>query len=340
MFFDMDMTIPAMSLQVVTPTLSMRVNATSPFLSALDSLFFCVMGLLAIRFWIQTRRRTAVLRQRGLDFDMSRCREILLLFLSASNLCRGFCVVVCTKYARHWAKLSKTLVESLNVNKHRKMGHCIDYLASSLPTMLWESMLTVLIFVLVEAYFLSQLKNNRIRFLRTTITFLNVVGYLLYAAVAFLTFRLASFKEFGHYIFFFLGCIHISTGWSLIYYGVRLLYQIRPGSQASDYHKHLAALVSRLTWVLICVPFTECWRGIANFRYAFNLVSEEDRTSAAQLGFMKFLTEWVPCMVVVYAFRPHDKTQPVEKPKQGFVDPLLSPGQMMLAPRTTDHLTL
>merc|ERR1719357_978800 len=98
---------------------------------------------------------------------------------------------------------------------------------SSLPTLLWSSMLSVLLLFIIEVYHKSQLR--RAPLLRPTFAFINAIFYLLYGTIAALTLHLSgpTYKDFRRCVYFVLACFHVFITVGLLRYGLGLSWRLR-----------------------------------------------------------------------------------------------------------------
>jgi len=333
--------------ELSTRTMSVEEVRRSYLLTAVDIVGLFVTGIVATRYWLDTRSRLRYVRMRQrMDASPVACRALFLKLLGAANMSRALCLIATVSVHRHTWMLNRTVFRHHHeAKKHHFFAnwhHCIDFLFSSLPTMIWISTLSVLLLFVVEIYYRTMVR--RIDNLWMTVVFINAAAYLLYVAVAFLTLKLATYKEFRLYIYFLLCCLHVSVAVALLNYGLRLalLLKRRPASafaalsaerskqklkqtQAHNVGPSLS-LIRRIALIASLLPVTEMIRAFNDFSYStgmlpFNL--SPDVSSVFYLAVVKLFTEWVPSMVLLYAFRPESRQE--DRPSSSaLIDPLLS----------------
>eukprot|EP00449_Zooxanthella_nutricula_P059355 CAMPEP_0198562990 /NCGR_PEP_ID=MMETSP1462-20131121/98030_1 /TAXON_ID=1333877 /ORGANISM="Brandtodinium nutriculum, Strain RCC3387" /LENGTH=198 /DNA_ID=CAMNT_0044293929 /DNA_START=18 /DNA_END=611 /DNA_ORIENTATION=+ len=197
--------------------MSLEEVRRSSLLAGLDVLLFFSSSLLATRFWLETRSRMREFRRLHLDRDSLTVRCLFLQLLSAANALRAFGIVLDANlrliFERH--------------KHHLAWRRWLDYLSSSLPTLLWSSMLSVLLLYIIEIYHKSQLQ--RAPLLRPTFAFLNGIFYLLYSTFAGLTLHLSgpTYKDFRRMVYFLLAGAHAGIALGILRYGLGLAWRLR-----------------------------------------------------------------------------------------------------------------
>jgi len=258
---------------------------------------FFVTSIVAMYFWLETRARAHKLHLIRQDADSLVLRGLFLQLLSVSNMMRAIGLVLDSQLHNLFTK--------------KTPGHVVhawhdwfDYLLSSLPTLVWCSMLSILLLYMVEIYHRSHLRH--VPLLRPTFFFANVLAYLLYGTIAGLTLQLSAptYAVFRRFAYYLLGTVQVTLSVGLASYGPVLAWQLRrrrrsmlpPTASSSQ-------LIVRITLLAIIIPVTEICRTYNDFEYsAGNSISY--LRCVKLIATAKLLLQWLPSVAILFAFRP------------------------------------
>ncbi|CAE8642769.1 unnamed protein product [Polarella glacialis] len=310
-------------------TMSIAELHRSRLLAVVDVILFFTTAVIATRYWLETHSRIGALRRRFVSVDSLVVRRLFLQLLSLANVLRAFGLVLDAEFRSIYSRRGdhKLLIA---------VNRWFDYFISSFPTMVWSSMLSVLLLYVVEIYYRSQLRQ-RPKLLRPTIAAFNAAAYLIYGAIAVQTLRVAGYSEFRLSVYCLLGCTHVLLVLGLARYGFGLLWQLRQrtqkcatggGSSSSE------VVLWRLSIVFGLLPVTELARTINDFEYSLGGLPFNLGTGVSALLFLaaaKLMLEWVPSVAILYAFRPDQRSLQLTASSQSdsFVDPLLPPDALL-----------
>jgi len=303
-------------------TMSIREIQSSGMLLAADVLLFFVTSIVAMYFWLETRARAHKLQRIRQDADSLLLRGLFLQLLSVSNMMRAVGLVLDSQLHKLLAKKPRHEVKAWH--------KWFDYLLSSLPTLVWCSMLSILLLYMVEIYYLSKWRHMPL--LRPTFLFVNAVAYLLYGTIAGLTLQLSAptyivFRRFAYYL---LGIFQAALSAGLVSYGLILAWQLRRRRRSTSLPTASSPqLVVRITTLAIIIPVTEICRTLNDFEYSVGNDISYLRW-LAQIAAAKLLLQWLPSVAILFAFRPSAcAPESVETPFG--MDPFLSPSSEGLA---------
>jgi len=209
----------------------------------------------------------------------------------------------------------------------------LDYLMSSLPTLVWCSMLSILLLYFIEMYYRSQLRQPPR--LRPVFVALNIVFYAIYACAAVLTWKPsgAASSDLRRAVYFALACAHFLLSVGLLRYGLGLVCRLKQHarSSASALPDAPADPAHRVITLATLLPATELIRTCNDLEYSlgglpFNLHS--GFSSVLFLAGAKLVLEWVPSAAIFCILRPGRQPPSMAiSPccEAQWVDPLLPP---------------
>lgn len=318
----------------VASTMSLEVLRRSRLLAGIDILLFFASAVVATWFWIETGGRINDLRRLGVSADALVCRRLCLQLLSVANVLRALGMLLDAQFRTifSWRQPHRLLVD---------LHRWFDYLISSFPTLVWSSMLSVLLLYFVEAYLVTQLRQNPL--LRPTFVFLNAIAYLLYVTIAVMTLRPAGpstyhYAVFRHFVYFLLGTIHIMLAMGLARYGFGLAAQLwwrRKVSPSPTLQTSAGSLIWRIAMLSTLLPLTELARTFNDLEYSLGMMPYNLQSGLGSVLFLataKLALEWVPSAAILYTFRPGQSisldTMCSPANSACWLDPLLTPGEI------------
>ncbi|CAK9064936.1 Uncharacterized protein SCF082_LOCUS33351 [Durusdinium trenchii] len=194
-----------------------------------------------------------------------------------------------------------------------------DYIISSFPTLVWCSMLSVLLLHILELHLAWRRSSSR-ACLRPWFFLGNLLAYVLYAACVAVTLP-RRYAAFRHGAYFLLGCTHVLLVSGLLYFGYAVKKKVHQ-LEGSD-------LLSRRMWLLALVPLTELVRTVNDFEYSlgflpFNL--DSGLSSFLFLALAKLFLEWLPSACILIVFQPSQRRHASPGARaEDLVNPLLPP---------------
>lgn len=292
-------------------TMSLEELHRSRVLVCIDVLLFFGSALVALKFWIDTQLRIRDLRRASHDPNSLASRRLFLQLLATANALRALGLILDAKFHSIFGQ-DKDGTQWQHVALHR----CFDYVISSFPTLVWCSMLSVLLLHLIEMHLTSRRLPAIWTCWRPFIALGNLLAYALYATCAAATFP-RRFAEFRHSVYFLLGCTHVLLLSGLIYFAYRVRRQIR--------ELHGIESVRRRIWLLGIVPVTELVRTVNDFEYSLGFLPFNLNSGFSSLVFLalaKLFLEWLPSVCILLVFRPL-RTSHSSDLRDDLIDPLM-----------------
>lgn len=269
----------------------------SSLVAGLDVLLFSTTSIVAARYWLETKNRMRELQRLRVDVDTLAFRGLFLLLLSIANALRAVGIIFD-------ARIAIVLHRQPHTSHWR---HYIDYFSSSLPTLVWISMLSVLLLYIIEIYHRSRLR--RAPLLRSTFVFLNAIFYILYGTIAIVTMRLQRLKptcnDFRRFAYFLLAIAHLLVATGLLWYGWALTLQLRRRTELSCAQAAVAPS-QRISILIGLIPVVELVRVHNDFEYSTGgwLFTLDSGIFFVFVEFARLILEWVPSAAILLAFRP------------------------------------
>jgi len=196
-----------------------------------------------------------------------------------------------------------------------------DYLSSSFPTLVYCSMLSVLLLFFSEIHYRSKMQH--VPLLRPTFLFLNFVALLLYGTVAFLTFQFGAYKLFRRCTYSLLGTIQGALAFALACRGHSLARKLRARQDgllsdgSAGQGQSSAQLIRSIQVVCTLLPVTELVRCGLDISYveaesfwkcglhaSGGIVGETGMGKTCFVVLAKLFIEWLPSVVLLLTFRP------------------------------------
>lgn len=113
--------------------------------------------------------------------------------------------------------ISLVIIISIENNSGNNPTGWINFIVHAVPTMLFCSAYMVIVIILANAYYKMRDQTNFV--VEASLKTIIVIGYVLLAIVALVTFTTKSFKTFAYISVFVIGIIDICIGSMTIYYG-------------------------------------------------------------------------------------------------------------------------
>lgn len=113
--------------------------------------------------------------------------------------------------------ISLIIIISIENNSGNNPTGWINFIVHAVPTMLFCSAYMVIVIILANAYYKMRDQTNFV--VEASLKTIIVIGYVLLAIVALVTFTTKNFKTFAYISVFVIGIIDICIGSMIIYYG-------------------------------------------------------------------------------------------------------------------------
>eukprot|EP00435_Cladocopium_sp_Y103_P072452 s32_g40.t1 len=272
-----------------------------------------MLSVVASPVVIDTQLRIRDLRRASHDPNSLASRRLFLQLLAMANLVSiwpALGLILDAKFHSIFGDKDDTQWQ------HVALHRCFDYVISSFPTLVWCSMLSVLLLHLIEMHLTSRRLPAIWTCWRPFIALGNLLAYALYAACAAATFP-RRYAEFRHSVYFLLGCTHVLLLSGLVYFAYRVRRQIR--------ELHGIESVRRRIWLLGIVPATEFVRTVNDFQYSLGFLPFNLNSGFSSLVFLalaKLFLEWLPSVCILLVFRPL-KTSHSSDLRDDLIDPLM-----------------
>lgn len=296
-----------MSLHRGPQTMTLEEIKRSRLLVSLDVILFFGCAVLAMKYWLETHGRLRALRRLGAEIDSLAMRRLFLQLLSLANAMRAVGLVLDAEFRSNF--LFRGAKKKFLIKFHREM----DYIISSLPTMVWSSMLSVLLLYVAEVYQRSQLRRAW-PLLRPAVAMFNVVAYLLYVIITIRTMRETRYADFRCSVYLLLGCSHVLLVLGLARYGCGLAWQLRQRTENSqavvDLQESSTFVLGRVSVLVALLPCTELVRTVNDFQYSLGGMPFNLHSGWPDLLFLacaKLVLEWVPSVAILWAFAPRHR---------------------------------
>lgn len=286
---------------VHTNTLTMMEVRRSALLTTVDVMLFFGSAAIAAKYWLETRTRILEQRRLGCSCRALGYRAVTLLLLGVSNTNRALSLVLEAKFHDVYAHIR---------HRHRKYPwhRWFDYLVVSFPTLIWTSMLSLLLLYIVETYHRARMR--RVTLLRPTTVFVNALVYLLYSTLAVITWGLQAWDFFRRLAYLLLGSLQLLISFLFAWYGWSLTQQLRERMQSKSPLLPTArsrTIIRRLNHVLAILSFSELVRGASDLCYmqgSFGFTLKDGSGSLIALAIAKLCLEWAPSVALLVALQP------------------------------------
>ncbi|CAK9113891.1 unnamed protein product [Durusdinium trenchii] len=304
-------------------TMSLEELHRSRVLVTIDVVLFFGSALVASKFWIDTQIRIRDLRRVNHDPNALASRRLCLQLLALANALRALGLVLDAKFRSIFGKATHGRYEQDHgAQQYVDWHRFFDYIISSFPTLVWCSMLSVLLLHILELHLAWRRSSSRAcrACLRPWFFLGNLLAYVLYAACVAVTLP-RRYAAFRHGAYFLLGCTHVLLVSGLLYFGYAVKKKVHQ-LEGSD-------LLSRRMWLLALVPLTELVRTVNDFEYSlgflpFNL--DSGLSSFLFLALAKLFLEWLPSACILIVFQPSQRRHASPGARaEDLVNPLLPP---------------
>lgn len=275
----------------------------SVLLATVDVVFFFSSGITAANFSFETWGRIKEQCHQGTDTTSLSFRVLLLRLLSLTNILRAIGLMIDSAFH---------VIYRLGHHKGDFPWHkWLDWLLSSIPTLVWVSMLSVLLLFLIETYNRSQMRRSHT--LRPFIACANSVAYFLYWTVALVTLLLGTYNVFRRLTYLFLGFLQLSLAIALACYGSLLLWALHGSSRPGGGKQTLwaqsnraGALIWKASVLTVVMPLAELVRAINDLCYmqGENAASLRPLRGDVALELARLILEWIPSAILLWTFRP------------------------------------
>lgn len=294
----------------------------SSLITAIAASSFFITGIIAARWWLISVPRFVS------DEKSLKTRRLLLQILSLANILRASSLVIYAfSFEVQWKK-----------HQHHKLmavwHEHFDTMVLSFPSMVWESMLSVLLVFVVEIHFRTRMRSPDL--LRPAVLSLNVIMYGTYLTLYAATLWLKLYSLFAYAVYVLAGTWHLLLSIPLSWYGCQLWRTLRQRESRETISPFLSAgssngLINRVIVIATILPMLEVVRGVYDLEYAHGASPVTFTGKFRRLvfiAFMRLTLEWVPSAVLLYAFRP--RRQSAVSAGSTLVSPVLSPQQSHL----------